>query len=78
MKYVIADKTLAFDVGFSLKTHHCSADKIILNEKEVLFNEGLRGTFEERASMLHGEIVNVEQAKQTISIWQKTTQRKAQ
>ena len=41
MLYIQAQKGLAHQAGFSLREHRHNDTKMILNEKEVMFNDSL-------------------------------------
>lgn len=62
MKYIVADKDIAKDWGFSSETHRVSEQYMCLNEKEVLVSQVLKGTLEERAAILNGMICTREEA----------------
>lgn len=56
MRYILASRAKAINVGFSTIGHRTKLDKIILNEKEVNFNQILQGTLKERVENLNGSI----------------------
>lgn len=43
MRYVICNKTLAVDHGFTQQTHRCKGTQMILNEREVMLSPSLAG-----------------------------------
>lgn len=58
MKYIICDKVVASDFGFSPITHRVLGSLIILNEKEVTFSTAISGnTLEEKAANIGGNIM---------------------
>lgn len=54
MKYIIADKGKAADVGFKTEDHRRKGNQILLNEKEVMNNGTLQGTLKQRVKALDG------------------------
>ncbi len=54
MKYIIADKAKAADVGFVIEDHRRKDNQILLNEKEVMSNIALTGTLKQRVKQLNG------------------------
>jgi len=54
MIYIIAPKQKAASFGFILARHRTNSKEIILNNKEVVCNQNLHGTFEERVAQLQG------------------------
>lgn len=58
MKYIICDKVVASNYGFSSITHRVLGSLIILNEKEVTFSTAISGnTLEEKAANIGGNIM---------------------
>lgn len=58
MKYIICDKNVASNYGFSPITHRVLGSLIILNEKEVTFCTAIKGdSLEERAKNIKGNIM---------------------
>lgn len=56
MRYIIADKAAAVDVGFSLMGHKTNGNQILLNEKEVAGNPTLKGSLTKRAKAIQGTV----------------------
>ena len=58
MKYIICDKVVASNYGFSPITHRVLGTLIILNEKEVTFCTAIEGdTLEEKAATIAGTVM---------------------
>ena len=58
MKYIICDKVVASNYGFSPITHRVLGTLIILNEKEVAFCTAIEGdTLEEKAANIGGNVM---------------------
>lgn len=63
MKYIIANKAKAADVGFEIEYHRTKGNQIMLNEKEVMSNAILKGTkLKERAEQMDGTVCTEKQA----------------
>lgn len=54
MRYAICDKAKAIDNGYVSDVHRRKGTSIVLNEKEVMRNPNLKGTFEERITSMGG------------------------
>ena len=54
MVYVVASKGKACSFGFNPNRHRTNSTEIILNNKEIVCNQNLSGTFEERVAQLNG------------------------
>ena len=55
MRYTLINKTRALAVEFKLDGHKMTADnKVLLNEKEVMQNQLLSGSMEDRCTYLGG------------------------
>ncbi len=55
MRYTLIDKTRAVAAEFKLDGHKVTADnKVLLNEKEVMQNQLLNGSMEDRCTYLGG------------------------
>lgn len=68
MRYVIANKTLAGEKGFSLKTHRTHGDLMLLNEKEVVNNPALHaGSLADRASEIAGTVYTCAAVKHVLN-----------
>lgn len=67
MRYILTPITKAQDFGISLKGHKLVRDKVILNEKELLFTESLStyNDLESKAQALNGTVLT---SIQTINI----------
>lgn len=67
MDYVITTTEKAYNWGFSPVGHTINGKKICLNEKEVMSNDSLSGTLEERVTQLDGVLVDVNEAKEIMT-----------
>ena len=69
MKYIVANKALAVNVGFSIRGHRSNETGIILNEKEVMFNRLLEKypTLEEKAEALEGTVCSLSDIKKILN-----------
>lgn len=56
MRYIIADKVAAVDVGIPLIGHRTNGSQILLNEKEVTGNPTLKGSLTKRANAIQGTV----------------------
>lgn len=69
MVYIIATKEKAAKYGFVLKYHRTNSTQVILNNKEVVCNQKLAGTFEERVSLLGGEVFSEKDILKQLNDW---------
>ena len=68
MKYIICDKVVASNFGFSPITHRVLGSLIILNEKEVTFCTAIGGdTLEKKAANIGGNIMTEDGVKDFIN-----------
>ena len=69
MLYIQAKKGLALQAGFSLREHRHNDTKMILNEKEVMFNDSLADyeTLVEKAAALEGTIHTNQEMQQILN-----------
>ena len=67
MRYVIANKEKAMDVGVLLMGHLTKEDLIILNEKDVVCLSSLTGGLDERLPAIDGTIYTNTSINQIIS-----------
>jgi hypothetical protein len=58
MKYLLANKEKALAAGYTAMAHRHSDTKMLLNEKEVIFDTTLAGDLTERASALEATIIS--------------------
>lgn len=56
MRYIIADKTAAVDVGIPMIGHKTNGGQILLNEKEVAGNPTMKGSLTKRAKAIQGTV----------------------
>lgn len=65
MMYIVLDKARAVELGFSLHTHIEAHGKMILNEKELLGNDNIKGeSLQEKAESIGGGIMTEAQLEQ--------------
>lgn len=65
MMYITVEKTRAVELGYNLHTHIEVHGKIILNEKELLGDDNIKGdTLLEKAESIGGEIMTEAQLEQ--------------
>lgn len=71
MRYIIADKTMALDYGFSLEGHRTSGTLIAINEKELLCCPALASapTLEAKSKLVGGRIYTHKEAVTIIKNW---------
>ena len=67
MRYAICDKAKAIDNGYMPDVHRRKGNAIVLNEKEVMQNPNLKGTFEERIAGMAGYAVTEQEMTETIN-----------
>lgn len=60
MKYILADKSKCVGLGIKVSGHLTKEDKIVLNEKEMMFSPYLASadSLDEKAALVDGEIFN--------------------
>lgn len=56
MKYILATKEKCLEHSLRIAGHITKDDKVVLNEKEIMFNPTVTGSFEERAAQMDGTI----------------------
>ncbi|MDD2300379.1 MAG: hypothetical protein PHU69_12180 [Fermentimonas sp.] len=56
MKYIIISKDVALRIGINLVGHYVLNNKIVVNQNEILLNNNLDGTLEERVSAIKGKL----------------------
>ena len=56
MKYIIINKDVALRIGINLVGHYVLNNKIVVNQNEILLNNNLDGTLEERVSAIKGKL----------------------
>ena len=66
MVYTVIDKQKAQETGFPELTHRCVGDKMILNEKEIMFADIEGDTVEGKIETLGGEVMTESEVQQTI------------
>ena len=66
MKYVLANKQKALDIGINTIGHFKKGDMIILNEKEVMENHNLDGDIEERVKTIGAKLYTNSYTKRII------------
>lgn len=66
MKYIIIDLEDASLIGIKRENHLHQNGKIIINQNELINNNNLTGTLEERAKVVNGKIYNRVKIKQII------------
>lgn len=59
MKYILADKSKCVELGIKISGHITKDDKVVLNEKEIMFSPVLTtGSIEDKAVLLGGKVFN--------------------
>ena len=56
MKYIIISKDVALRIGINLIGHYVLNNKIVVNQNEILLNNNLEGTLDERVSAIEGKV----------------------
>lgn len=56
MKYIIISKDVALRIGINLIGHYVLNNKIVVNQNEILLNNNLEGTLDERVNAVGGKI----------------------
>ena len=56
MKYIIINKDVALRIGINLIGHYVLNNKIVVNQNEILLNNNLEGTLDERISTIDGKL----------------------
>ncbi len=56
MKYIIINKDVALRIGINLVGHYVLNNKIVVNQNEILLNNNLDGTLDERISAIDGKL----------------------
>ena len=69
MVYIVAKKEVAAKFGFVLKFHRTNSSQVLLNSKEIVVNQKLSGTFEERVAEIGGEVFNEKDMLHQLNEW---------
>lgn len=65
MMYILVDKTKAVEIGYNLHTHIEAHGKVILNEKELLGDDNIKGdSLQEKAESIGGEVMTEAELEQ--------------
>ena len=69
MVYIVAKKEVAAKFGFVLKFHRTNSSQVLLNSKEIVVNQKLSGTFEERVARIGGEVFSEKDMLHQLNEW---------
>lgn len=69
MVYVIAPKGKATAYGFNPIRHRTNSTEMILNNKEIVCNQNLTGTFEDRVTQLRGVVYSEKDLLHELNVW---------
>lgn len=68
MEYIVISKQTSQELGFSLETHKCIGNKMVVNEKELLMSPLVKGNdTQERAKSINGKVMSLAEVEQFIN-----------